>query len=449
MTRPGVPPYDGKCAVCSRKGFRDALQYVNHVSFIHQDEADKVGVERETLKALAHYLLGPEAEDKASLKPATSTDGTTVMSCPLCNVFGEDDLPTLVQHGRKSHSDLFDRFVAEIQLELDILEPDDIPAAKKATGTEVEKESSSGAEAGGSPSAKSRSRDQSVTVQLTESAPVDGSKGETRSQAADIDLDDVLGETEASERREQLAEDILMLFLDRFAIDYEQDEHGVVHAELPRRSGVSGTVEWLVAFDKEVAKNRHVDFINYTNPEFQRILRYIQSDPILAIRLVQEPENPTTLSDESSYNVLRTEFSFHIEYRTYGESREELVRMSVGEEELGEVLTIDAFQPEPFPLPGTVRDHYESAKERLADHLSDRAAVFAEHARERRETEEETLEQFEHKQIPDKHGYKQIKEDEEFYRSAIERYQESLDAKYEVVTEVQLLTVEPYLAVGE
>lgn len=442
MTRPGVPPFDGECRVCEQTGFRDSLQFVNHVAYIHQDEPNQLQVERETLRALAHFVLGPEAEETVSFDDVASSDDPNKMECPLCTALGGSFIPILVQHGRKNHSDEFEYLAGQILRHQEVLDAEDLegrspekpPSEPSSSGGATKTGSSTGTEGGGSP-----------TIQVTESTPPPDEADAATS--LDRDLDDVLGSTEASQRREELAEDVFRLFLDRFAIDYEEDEHGVLHAELPRRAGVSGTVEWQVAFDKEIAKNRHVDFINYTNPEFQRILRHIQSDPVLAIRLIQEPENPATLSDESSYRVLRTDFSFHVEYRTYGQSREELIQLSQREAELGEVIVTDAFQPKAFSLPETVKEHYRSVKTRLMEHLSERVASFCQHARKRRDEEEETLEKFEHKQIQEKHGTKQLKRDEEFYRSAIERYRQSLDEKYEVTTEVQLLTIEPYLAV--
>lgn len=447
MTRTGVPPYDGSCGVCDRDGFRDALQYVNHVGYIHADDSDKREAEREMIRALAHLYLGEAAADEVDPTEADIPPGGASLSCPLCTSISGSDVAGLVQHGRNNHKDRFDELAGGILSALglydggrpseDPRQEEDSPSSSSGLASRSRSTGLGGSTSGGS----------STQIQI---------RGDSGVTAGDVDsgldtevsLETVMGTTESSRRRKEIAQNLLELFFQRFALDYEEDEHGVFHVDLPRQSGRAGTVNWKVAFDKETAKRRHVDYVNYTNPHFQRILRYIRSDPVLALRLVQEVESPGTLSDEASYEVLKTDFSFHVEYRTYGRSREELIRLSVGDEDLGNVLVTDAFQPDAIGLPDAIRDHYDSAKNRLADHLSERAHDFCEKAREARLEEEETLEQFEHEHIPDQHGKKRLKEDEEFYRSAIQRYRESLDSKYEVVIESQLLTVEPYLEVG-
>jgi hypothetical protein len=253
--------------------------------------------------------------------------------------------------------------------------------------------------------------------------------------------------TEGERRRQERVREVVLSFLELQALEHQTDDHQVLHIKLPVGPSASYMQDWVVTFDKHVARDRLAELMNFTNPRFQKLLRSVTDKPVLSYRIVQRP-GQESVDSSWGQSVLRTDFAFHITYGTYGETREELFVTSAGAEDLGNALVSDAFHPQAFALPAAVRQHHEAALENLRRHIGKRSAEFTAIAADRLEAERERLDRYGRQRAPGGHGYKAIAEDNEFFQKVIEQNKRTLDLRYGVTIHARLLTVEPYFAAG-
>lgn len=260
-----------------------------------------------------------------------------------------------------------------------------------------------------------------------------------------IPRDEPTGMSRHARRRQRLVQDFFSLFLDQQGIAHRTDEHGVTVVELPRNSYSSQTVPWTVAFDRRVATERIAELVNFTNPRFQRLRREIGSKPVLAYRIVRRPNEATTEMPWQR-NVVRTDFGFHIIYKTYGQTREELFTITIGPLQFAGAIVADAYHPQPLPLPPVVADHYQQAMAALHRHLETRTAEFADLAARAHREERARLDGYQQTHVSAIHGQKALADDNAFYDQAIERKKADLASKYSITIDAKLLTVEPFFS---
>lgn len=403
--RDGVPEFDGTCRVCGKDSWRDARQFYNHVEALHH-ERNEDGAEQELARAKRILEDGHELEASEPSGSEEKRGAQPAVICRICNE-GQGSPLELYNHVSASHlTDSGTKAQVELQRAESLME-DGASQTPEATDSMVEDS--------------------------------DVSPFEDLERAALENLK-TAGE---NERRQQRVQDLVLAWLDQKDIDYTVDEHGVLHAQLPKQPGTSATIDWPITFDRATANERYVELVNYTNPYFQRILRDVTDKPVLAYRLVLEAGEAEDIRGWRD-NLIRTDFAYHITYSTYGDTREEMVSFSIGETDHGASIITDAFHSDPEELPDELLDHYARSRSKLEDHVAERLETFAEGAADRLEEDRERMDKVGQNTVRRTHGQTQIAEDQQFYEEAAERQKGALETRYRVDLEIKLITVEPY-----
>lgn len=114
MSPRDAPEFSDHCRICGKSDFRDALHYLNHVPYIHEDE-DPYRLQSEVLRTLLHYDEDVEDPDDTLARLTSEIDEGLKLRCPQCEDSTPRMLGPLVQHGRRNHTTReFDELVAWI-----------------------------------------------------------------------------------------------------------------------------------------------------------------------------------------------------------------------------------------------------------------------------------------------------------------------------------------------
>lgn len=241
---------------------------------------------------------------------------------------------------------------------------------------------------------------------------------------------------EQSLRRQEKVKRIVEHLVAAQALPVKVDTFGVRQIMLPLDVKSSQEIPWVIAFDKEVAKERAAEFVSYVNPRFQQVLQAIGDGPVWCLNKVR----PLEKSDLAQGSLLQSRFAFYIQYSTHGETREELWTTTIGS--LPESLISDAFDSK-AKLPPKVKTDYEAARVELRRHIESRLTPFRQLASAKLQEERQRLSQYQ----PSFYGAatKAERESEDFYKATVDRHLQGLSQKYEITVRPRLVSVEAFV----
>lgn len=251
---------------------------------------------------------------------------------------------------------------------------------------------------------------------------------------------ELIAEPGGERRRQALTERIFVDWMHKFSMEHKTDEHGMTSVKLPRnRTGAVTT--WDVAFDKQVADDRHAEFVTYTTPRFQRILQQIGRGPVISIHRVRSLDSDEQEGPWDQAECLRLDASFHVEYSSYGDSRSELIVVRVGPDDFESSIVTDAFIRDARVLPDSVGVLVDKAHTRVAKKVEANGLAFCKMVGAKIEAERFRLSN--HRDTTAKNKGDQQHHD--FFHQAVERTKAALGDKYAIEIRIRLLAIEPFI----